>query len=167
MIEVDILKLAVNPVDMWMNHWFLLTAGTFDDCNMMTVSWGSMGCIWDRPMVQIMVRPHRHTYKYIEKSDSFTLCGFQEKYREALNILGSLSGRNGWKLAKTDLSLKPSVKVAAPSYHEASLILECRKLYFQDINPKGFLDYSIQDNYPINDYHRIYFGEIVGAFVQK
>lgn len=167
MTEVDILKLALNPVDTWMNKWFLLTAGTYEDCNMMTVSWGSMGCIWDRPVVQIMVRPHRHTYQYTEKSDSFTLCGFQEKYREDLNILGTLSGRKGWKLAKTNLTLRPSVQVSAPSYNEASLILECRKIYFQDMNPAGFLDPAIEKNYQRNDYHRIYFGEIVAAFVKK
>jgi len=166
-VEVDILKLTLNPVDTWMNKWFLLTAGTFKDCNMMTVSWGSIGCIWDKPMVQILVRPHRHTYKYTEKSDSFTLCGFPEKFRGALNTLGTISGRNGWKLAKTNLTLRPSVRVSAPSYNEASLVLECRKMYFQDMDPAGFLDRTIQKNYPRNDYHRIYFGEIVGAFVQK
>jgi flavin reductase (DIM6/NTAB) family NADH-FMN oxidoreductase RutF len=82
-------------------------------------------------------------------------------------MLGTISGRDGWKLAKTNLTLRQSVRVAAPSYNEASLILECRKMYFQDINPAGFLDPGIQKNYPVNDYHRLYFGHILGAFVQK
>ena len=50
--------------------------------------------------------------------------------------------------------------------NEASLILECRKIYYQDIDPKGFLDPEIQSNYPNRDYHRVYFGEILGAFTQ-
>ncbi len=167
MKKVDVLELSVKMVDMWMNKWFLLTAGTYDDCNMMTVSWGSMGCIWDKPFVQVVVRPQRHTYGYMERSDTFTLCGFPGKYRTDLNVLGSISGRSGRKLAKTDLTLKPSSLVSAPSYHEASLIFECRKMYFQDMDPAGFLDGTIQRNYPKKDYHRIYFGEILAAFVEK
>jgi flavin reductase (DIM6/NTAB) family NADH-FMN oxidoreductase RutF len=167
MKRVDALELSVNIVDLWMNQWFLLTAGTMENCNMMTVSWGSIGCLWDKPFVQVVVRPHRYTYGYMEKSDSFTLCGFPQKYRRDLNLLGSLSGRNGWKLGKTGLTLKSSSIVTAPSYNEASLILECRKMYFQDMNPAGFLDGSIQKNYPKKDYHRIYFGEILAVFREE
>lgn len=167
MIKIDIESLKLNVVDIWMNNWFLLTAGTFEDCNMMTVSWGSIGCIWDKPFVQILVRPQRHTYNYTEAFDSFTLCGFPGHYRKSLNTLGTLSGRNGWKLGETPLTLKPSLTVSAPSYKEASIILECRKIYFQDLDPAGFLDNSIQDNYTAKDYHRVYFGEILAAFAEK
>ena len=102
----------------------------------------------------------------MEKNDTFTLCGFPETYRPALQILGSKSGRYGDKLSLTDLTLKKSTKISAPAYNEASLILECRKIYYQDLDPKGFLDKGIQDNYPINDYHRVYYGEILAAFVE-
>ena len=71
MHEVDVTKLSLEVVDLWMNHWLLLTAGTLDDCNMMTVAWGSVGCMWSKPFAQIVVRPQRHTRKYIEQSDSF------------------------------------------------------------------------------------------------
>jgi hypothetical protein len=42
--------------------------------------------------------------------------------------------------------------------------LECRKIYYQDIDPKGFLDGTIQGNYAAHDYHRVYYGEILAAF---
>jgi len=167
MLERDVTKLSVDVVDLWMNQWLLLTAGTLDDCNMMTVSWGSVGCMWSKPFAQIVVRPQRHTRKYMEQSDSFTLCAFPEKYRKDLQILGTLSGRDGNKLSKTELTLKGSKSVSAPSYNEASLILECRKIYYQDIDPSGFIDKTIQDNYAANDYHRVYFGEILTAFCEK
>ena len=112
--------------------WLLLTAGTIDECNMMTVVWGSIGCMWKKPFAQIVVRPQRHTRKYIELSDSFTLCAFHEKYRKDLLTLGTLSGRDGDKLSKTGLTLKVSKRVAAQSYNEARFILECRKIYYQD-----------------------------------
>jgi len=166
MREVDIKELSIKAVDLWMNRWLLLTAGTIDDCNMMTVAWGSIGCMWSRPFAQIVVRPQRYTRKYIEKSDSFTLCALPDKYRKDLQTLGTLSGKNGNKLSKTGLTLKASKKIAAPSYNEADFILECRKMYCQDMDPQGFIDRAIQDNYPANDYHRIYFGEILSAYCE-
>ena len=117
-------ELEIKAVDLWKNQWLLLTAGTLDDCNMMTVAWGSIGCMLARPFVQIVVRPQRHTYQYTEKCDSFTLSAFPEKYRDALSTLGSISGRDGDKLAHTDLTLKASSQVTAPCYEEAELILE-------------------------------------------
>ena len=164
MRELDLTKLPVDAVGLWMNQWLLLTAGTLQDCNMMTVAWGSLGCMWSKPFAQVVVRPQRHTRQYLERSDSFTLCAFPEEHRKDLQVLGSVSGKDGRKLAKTGLTLKASRKVAAPSYHEASFILECRKMYWQDMDPAGFLDQKIQDNYAANDYHRIYFGEILSAF---
>ncbi len=166
MREIEATKLSLDVVNLWMNRWLLLTAGTMADCNMMTVGWGSLGCMWSRPFAQIVVRPQRHTLKYVEQSDSFTLCAFPEKYRQDLQTLGSLSGRDGAKLAKTRLTLKASRKVAAPAYNEACFILECRKIYFQDMDPRGFIDPTIRKNYPANDYHRIYFGEILAAHVE-
>lgn len=167
MREVEVTKLALEVVDLWMNQWLVLTAGTLDDCNMMTVSWGSIGCMWSKPFAQIVVRPQRHTRKYLEQSASFTLCAFPEKYREDLRTLGTLSGKDGGKLAKTGLTLRGSKRISAPSYHEASLILECRKIYWQDVNPSGFIDKTIQDHYQANDYHRIYFGEILAAYCEQ
>ena len=166
MREVNAKELSVDAVDLWFNQWLLLTAGTMDRCNMMTVAWGSIGCMWNRPFAQIVVRPQRHTRKFIDRSDSFTLCAFPKKYRKDLETLGTLSGRDGDKLSKTGLTLKTSKRVAAPSYNEAKFILECRKIYFQDMDPRGFVDKTIQDNYPANDFHRIYFGEILSVFCE-
>ena len=166
MREIAVTELSVDVVNLWMNQWLLLTAGTIDDCNMMTVAWGSIGCMWSKPFAQIVLRPQRYTRKYIEQSDSFTLCAFPEKYHKDLQTLGTLSGRNGNKLAKTGLTLKASKRVAAPSYNEAKFILECRKIYYQDMDPRGFVDKTIQDNYAAKDYHRIYFGEILSAYCE-
>lgn len=161
MREVNVAELTLDAVNLWMNRWLVLTAGTIDDCNMMTVAWGSIGCMWSRPFAQVVVRPQRYTRRYIDRSDSFTLCAFPEKYRKDLQTLGTLSGRDGDKLSKTALTLKPSRNVAAPSYCEANLVLECRKIYYQDMDPRGFVDGTIQANYAAKDYHRIYFGEIM------
>ena len=167
MIEIDPTKLSFDAVNLWRKQWLLLTAGTLDDFNMMTVGWGSIGCMWAKPFAQVVVRPQRHTRKYIDQSDSFTLCAFPENYRKDMKTLGTISGRDGDKLSQTRLTLKNSRLVSAPSYREANLILECRKMYYQDMDPDFFLDKTINDNYESNDYHRIYYGEILTAFCEK
>lgn len=167
MVEIDPTKLSIDVVDLWKKQWLLLTAGTLDAFNMMTVAWGSIGFMWSRPFAQVVVRPQRHTRKYIDQSDSFTLCAFPEKYHKDLLTLGTISGRDVDKLSQTGFTLKGSRSVSTPSYNEANLILECRTIYYQDMDPNGFMDKTIHDNYEANDYHRIYYGEILAAFCEK
>jgi hypothetical protein len=52
---------------------------------------------------------------------------------------------------------------AAPCFAEASLVLECRKIYWDDLEPGHFLDQSLDNHYPQKDYHRIYFGQVLAA----
>ena len=156
-------QLNVRIHDLWDEQWFLLTAGDFAarDFNTMTVSWGSLGVIWNRPFAQVVVRPGRHTFGFIERHATFTLCAFPEECRAALSLLGSKSGRDGNKIAEAGLTPTAATTVAAPVFAEAELALECRKIYSDDFDPKRFLDPTIEQNYPKKDYHRIYYGEIV------
>ena len=57
--------------------------------------------------------------------------------------------------------------VAAPSFSEANLIIECNKVYWDDMKPDHFLADYIQKKYPNSDYHRIYFGEILTIFGEE
>jgi flavin reductase (DIM6/NTAB) family NADH-FMN oxidoreductase RutF len=147
------------------SRWLLLTAGTFAPraFNSMTVSWGSAGEVWNKPFFQIFVRPTRYTRSFIEAGDSFTLSVLPVEYKKALSLLGSKSGRDGDKVAESGLKAMASRIVAAPCYEEAELVVECRKLYWQDLDPSHFLDAGIEANYPGKDYHRVYFGEVVAA----
>ena len=162
-IPIDDLRL--RPLDIWAEQWFLLTAGDFarGEFNTMTVAWGSLGTLWNRPFAQVVVRPTRHTFGFMERHDSFTLCGFPESCRGALDLLGTRSGRDGDKIAAAGLTPVASARVAAPSFAEADLVIECRKIYWADLDPSHFLDPAIEANYPARDYHRVYFGEIVAV----
>lgn len=160
-IQID--RFVVNNVDLWSKKWLLLTSGDFEKnaFNTMTIGWGSLGVMWNKPFAQVVVRPTRYTHQFMEQHDTFTLCAFPEKYRNALNLLGSKSGRHGDKIAESGLHPIASTKVAAPAYAEAELIIECRKIYWDDFKPDHFLDQRIHANYPLKDYHRVYFGEIL------
>jgi flavin reductase (DIM6/NTAB) family NADH-FMN oxidoreductase RutF len=154
---------CIKPFQQFDSGWFVLTAGDqpAGQFNAMTVSWGSIGIMWNRPMVQVVVRPTRYTYQFMEKYDTFTLCAFSEDQRDAMALIGSKTGRDGDKIRESGLTLLPSKKVAAPGFDEAELIIECRKIYWGDIDPQHFLSSEIHQNYVLKDYHRFYFGEIL------
>ncbi len=156
-------KFIVNNVDLWSNKWLLLTSGDFEKkvFNTMTVGWGSLGVMWNKPFAQVVVRPTRYTHQFMDEYQTFTLCAFPEMYRRALKLMGSKSGRDGDKYAKSGLTPIAASTVAAPAFAEAELIIECQKIYWDDFKPEHFLARQIYANYPLKDYHRIYFGEIV------
>ncbi len=125
----------------------------------MTVSWGSLGTMWGKPFAQVVVRPQRHTYSFMETYPSFTLSAFSAQYRDALNLLGMKSGRQGDKIAEAGLTPTRSQVVAAPCFAEAELVLECEKMYYDDLAPDHFLAEHIGRHYA-EDFHRVYYGEI-------
>jgi flavin reductase (DIM6/NTAB) family NADH-FMN oxidoreductase RutF len=153
--------LVLPPVDIWFKRWFLLTAGTMQSFNTMTVAWGSVGGMWEMPFVQVVVRPTRHTFGFMNEFDTFTLCSFPAKFRKDLALLGSRSGRDGDKIALTRLTPVKSAAVAAPAFKEADLVIECRKIYWQDLDDRHFLSEKIAAQYPQMDFHRVFFGEIL------
>lgn len=118
--------------DMFDRQWALATAGTIDDYNSCTISWGSLGNIWadpgkGRPIVTIYIHPARYTLEFLKKNNYFTVAFFPSEYRKALGYMGSHSGRDGDKAAAaglTPVSLGESV-----TYDEAKLTFLCRKLY--------------------------------------
>ena len=50
-----------------------LTAKVDDKVNTMTISWGSVGFMWGKPVFMALIRPQRYTNEFIEKSNSFTV----------------------------------------------------------------------------------------------
>ncbi|HEX9934175.1 MAG TPA: flavin reductase [bacterium] len=158
-------NLTLRPYDLFANRWLLLACGRLDEAqfNVMTVAWGSIGQMWDKPFVQVVVRPTRYTFEFMERFPTFTLSSFSEKYRPVLNLLGSKSGRDGDKMKESGLTPMPSRRVEAPSFHEADLVFECRKMYWADFDATHFIDPETHRLYPKKDYHRVYFGEILAA----
>jgi flavin reductase (DIM6/NTAB) family NADH-FMN oxidoreductase RutF len=163
---LDPLEIDDNVFKLIGQDWMLITAGSLDSFNVMTASWGGLGVLWGKQVCFCVVRPTRYTYNFMEKSDYFTLSFFTEAYRSVLNFCGTHSGRNTNKIEKTGLTPLTGSK-GVPFYDEARLVIEARKIYFQDLNPENFLDDSIEDNYPEKDYHRLYLGEIIRVLKRK
>ena len=156
--EVNPLELSCNPFQMIGKDWALVTAGDETGCNTMTVSWGNMGIMWNKNIVTVFIRPQRYTKEFLDRFDNFTLSFYEESSRGALKLCGSKSGRDMDKIKAAGLT--PVHENGTTYFEEARLVLECKKIYLDKIRPEGFLDPSIQKNYPENDYHLIYMGEI-------
>lgn len=143
--------------------WTLVTAGNKDEYNTMTASWGSLGIMWNKPVAFTFIRPQRYTFKYLENSEYYTLSVYDEKYRDALMLCGTKSGRDIDKAEATGLT--PVFDEKAPYFSQARLVLVCRKMYAQDLNEESVIDQSIKGNYASGDYHRMYVSEIVKVLV--
>jgi len=156
-------EISQNPFELIDDDWFLLSAGDMNSFNTMTASWGGMGVLWNKPVVFCFVRPQRYTYKFMESNKLFTMSFFDERFRDALNLCGKISGRQTDKMKATGLKPFESPE-GSVFYEQAKLMLECRKLYFSDITPENFLVEGIDANYPKKDYHRMYIGEIISSF---
>lgn len=152
-----------NTFSLILDDWFLLSAGELTSFNTMTASWGGFGILWNKPVVFCFVRPQRFTYQFIESAETFTLSFFNENHREALRYCGKVSGKQFDKMKATGLKpfLSPSGSIF---YEQAELLIECRKLYFSDLDPTNFIHPAISENYPKKDFHRMYIGEILSVY---
>lgn len=163
--EINIKELSGNFVKMISEDWALLTAGNGDCFNTMTVSWGGIGELWGKEVGFVFVRPQRYTYRFMEKHERFTLAFFGGEYKKELGICGSKSGRDIDKIAET--GLKPIAFDGAVGFEQAKIVIVMKKIAYQDINPKGFLDPSITETYKANDFHRAYVGEIEKVYIAE
>ncbi len=145
--------------------WMLITAGEPESFNIMTASWGGLGVLWEQKVAFCFVRPTRHTYQFIEQSERFTLSFFEDRHRKILSFCGSHSGRDTDKIKATGLT--PIRDMEFVYFAEARLVLACRKIYAQDINPGLFLDPRIETMYPQKDYHRMFVGEIEKCLLRQ
>lgn len=160
-------ELPGNFIKLIGSDWMLITAGTPGSWNTMTASWGTLGVLWNKPISICFIRPQRYTYLFTERNPFFTLSFFSEEYREALNFCGTRSGRDFDKAAETGLT-PMETQNGSVSFREARIILECRKLYSDLIQPGKFIVPDlVPKNYPKKDFHRFYIGEIMDARIKS
>jgi flavin reductase (DIM6/NTAB) family NADH-FMN oxidoreductase RutF len=156
-----------NVIRMIADEWLLVTAGTKDHFNMMTASWGSIGHLWNEPVVMVFIRPQRYTYEFMEKEKFFTVTVFSEKYRDILNFCGSKSGRDYNKVKETGL-IPVETPLGNIYFEQAKLVIECEKIYADNFEKSNFTEPSIASKiYPAGDFHKMYIGKIVNVWIGK
>ena len=130
--------MQVDPFTKFEKDWALLTAGTKDRFNSMTIGWGSLGTVWSRDVLTVYVRPDRYTWQFMKDSDTFTVSFYPESLRPALLLMGRMSGRDGDKAAAAGLT--PRVLPQGITFKEAAETFVCKKIYmapmaYEDVPP--------------------------------
>ncbi len=132
--------------------------------NLMTIGWGTIGYIWGRLIFTVMVRPSRFTFSLIDSIGEFTVNLLPDKFARQLALCGSVSGRNVDKITKCGFSFEHGIRIATPFLQESFIHFECLIIHKSDLNPET-LDKAIIDKYyPEDDFHRVFYGEIIGVF---
>lgn len=163
--EIAPTEIKENPFELIGNDWALVTSGTADKFNTMTVSWGGVGIMWGKPVTFTFIRPQRYTFEFMENNDYFSMSFFNEEQRDALKFCGSKSGRDLDKVKETGLS-PAFTENGVPYFEEAKLVLICKKMYSQFLNEESITDPQSVNKWYDNDYHKMYISEIVKALIK-
>ena len=155
------MEFTVNALGVFNDEWALVTAGTEGDYNTMTISWGGMGTLWGKPVATVYVKPIRYTHRFLDANEYFTVSFFPEKYKKALGLLGTLSGRDGDKVAQAGLT--PVYLDRAVTFHEASATLICKKIYRQDMDTAAMPREVVDGYYTTEAPHTIFIGEVIAV----
>ena len=150
---------TTDILNLFDQKWALVTAGTIDRFNTMTISWGGMGTLWNKPVATVYVKPVRYTHEFLEANELFTVSFFDERYRKALGLLGSKSGRDCDKVGMSGLT--PVKILGSVGFKEAEKTLVLKKIYRQDLSPDAIPDFAKETYYRTEAPHTMYIGEII------
>ena len=165
--EISAYELKNNPFQLIGKDWGLITVNAGEKVNMMTVSWGGVGIMWNQPVAYTFIRPQRYTFDYLEKDEFFSISFLPEEYRKVLSLCGSKSGRDIDKVKETGLTVENDEK--APYFKEAKIVLICRKMYGQNLNKESVVDETVFSSYNADssDYHKMYISKIEKVLVKE
>lgn len=157
-------ELQENIFQMIADKWMLITAGNETEQNTMTASFGGFGVLFFKNVAHIYVRPERHTFKFLEQYDTFSLSFFDDSFKSKLAYCGKVSGRDENKIDKCGFTVE--FKNGTPYFKEAQTTIICKKLYRQDIEKDCFTDNeAFEKTYSSGGMHRMYIGEITEIII--
>lgn len=145
-----------------------ITTKVKEKVNTMTIAWGGINIVWNKPLFVAYVRFTRDTFEMLENSCEFTVSvPLENDMSKELNYCGSKSGRDVDKIKECNLSLAPGRVVDTPVLSGCELHYECKVIYKLPMDA-GLVPQEVKDRYYRNeDYHMIYYGEIVDSYIIK
>ncbi|MHA1194860.1 MAG: flavin reductase family protein [Promethearchaeota archaeon] len=151
-------RIEINPYD-YMDHFMdeaalLVSMDKQRKPNVMALLWKTIGELWMIPVITIAVAPSRYTFNLLtEGIPEFTVNIPSKKISHAINITGSVSGRNTDKFAKAGLEIIKGERTKVPTIKDSILSYECKIIH------------SCKSGKMAS--HHLFFGEIVSAFASK
>ena len=160
--EVNVKSVFDETLEKLKGQGVILMAG--DPPNPMTIGWGTIGFIWGKLIFTVLVRPSRFTYSRMESSCEFTVNLLPDAFSRHLSLCGTKSGRDVDKIAECGFTLEQGIHVTTPFIRESFIHFECRIIHKHDLLPETLDKGIIKKYYPMGDFHRVFYGEIVGIF---
>lgn len=173
--EIDVFDYA-NEIMKGIKKGVLITTKVEDKVNFMTVSWGTLGIEWGKPIFTIFVRENRFTKSQLENNPEFTVnIPIGEFDKKILGICGVKSGRTNDKIKELNLSIEEPKSISVPGIKELPLTLECKIIYKQKQDKNEIIEENLKAYYPQDvegsfhgankDFHTAYYGEIVSSYI--
>ncbi len=159
MFKEVIMEFTTDIFKLFDKKWALVTAGTKDKINTMTVSWGGLGTIWNKPVATIYIRTSRYTHEFVDDNDYFTMSIYPEECKKILAVLGSKSGRDIDKMHESGLT--PKELSQSMTFEEAEVTLVCKKLFKQRVELANMPKEVVNQWYDNDAEHDMYIGEVV------
>lgn len=154
----------------------LLTSKSGNRLNSMTISWGALGIEWGKSIFSVYVRENRFTKQLLDENPEFTInIPLGDFDKKILGYCGTKSGKDFDKIKDLNLTLEDGINVSTPAIKELPLTLECKVIYKQKQDKNNISEENQKIYYPQNvesdfhgankDYHTLYMGEIVNAYI--
>lgn len=164
-MKIEFTKELEKGIESLHTQGAFLTVKSGEIVNTMTISWGSIGFMWQKPVFIAMVRKSRYTYQLIEESKNFSISiPYGTGMKNALLICGTKSGRDVDKCSEAGISFIPSTVIQTPVVAGCNLYYECKTVYTQPMGPERLVPDIQNTMYGNDDYHTLYFGEIVACY---
>jgi flavin reductase (DIM6/NTAB) family NADH-FMN oxidoreductase RutF len=169
--RIEPTAMADNVFKLVGQDFTVITAGTELDYNSMTASWGGWGILFNDPTTWCILRANRYTLEYIRREDLYTMCYFDDVYKDQVMLFGSSSGRDSDKMQQHILTPVETPE-GSIAYKEAKLIIECELIEITTVSPDDFYTADtrtfITEAYTeAHDYHKLVFGKIANVWVKK
>ena len=132
--------------------------------NPMTIGWGTLGTIWGKPVFTVLVRPSRYTFGLLEALGEYTVNVPPDSLDAAVAACGSVSGRDADKAAVYGLVLVRAEHVGVPYIAQCPIHYECRVIHKGNVVNADLDADIVRKSYARGDFHRVYYGEILGAW---
>ena len=157
--------LAPETLEQLSGKGVFFTVKDGDRVNTMTIGWGSLSQYWGQEIFIAPIRFSRYSFELLKNAKTFTISvPVNGQMDQALKVCGSVSGRNGDKLAAAGLTLLPGQAQETPVIDGCDIYYECEILYASDLD-KAALPADLAERwYASGDMHRLFFGKIVAAY---
>ena len=162
-------ELEIKPVSAFADDWMALAVGDKRQMNSMTIAWGGIGQLWNKPVVTVYVSSDRYSKKMMDEHQYFTVTAFPDdkQCRDALMYIGTHSKRD--ESNKTAVAGLTTIytPLGNPYFEEGCLTIECKKIYAEEFDINKVPKDVREGMYNSMGIHTMYIGEIVNVWTKE